>query len=168
MPPSRVASARLTHGLVGTVACLAMAGCGGAPSPVPAIPTELVKLDPVAISQRLSAYRRSHDLAPVTLDPTLIALAQAQADAMAGADKLSHDIAGSLDHRLNAARHAKGYAVENVSAGYATADAALAGWERSAPHNANLLYGPMRHMGIAAAEAPGTRFKTFWALVMTD
>ena len=87
---------------------------------------------------------------------------------MAGKNNLSHDVAGSLDHRLDAAHHAKGYAVENVSAGYATADAAVAGWQRSAAHNANLLYRPMRRMGIAAADAPGTRFKTFWALVMTD
>jgi uncharacterized protein YkwD len=144
------------------------AGCGGPPAPAPVIPTEIVKLDPVEVSQRISAYREAHHLGPVILDPSLITIAQAQADAMAGANLLSHEVAGNLDHRLNAAHHAKGYAVENVSAGYATADAAVAGWQRSAPHNANLLYGPMRHMGIAAADAPGTRFKTFWALVMTD
>ena len=146
---------------------MALAGCGGTPTP-DALPTVAVKLDPIAISQRISAYREAHDLAPVTLDSSLVAIAQAQADAMAGANHLSHEVAGTLDHRLNAAHHAKGYAVENVSAGYATADAALSGWQRSPPHNANLLYGPMRHMGIAAADAPGTRFKTFWALVMTD
>lgn len=144
------------------------AGCGSTPTPEPLIPTEVVKLDPVEVSHRISSYREAHNLTPVTLDPSLIVIAQAQADAMAGANHLSHEVAGTLDHRLNAAHHAKGYAVENVSAGYATADAALAGWQRSAPHNANLLYGPMRRMGIAAADAPGTRFKTFWALVMTD
>ena len=151
-----------------TTLALWQAGCGSAPTPEPFIPTEVVKLDPVEVSHRISAYREAHNLAPVTLDPALILVAQAQADAMAGANHLSHEVAGNLDHRLNAAHHAKGYAVENVSAGYATADAAVAGWQRSALHNANLLYGPMRHMGIAAADAPGTRFKTFWALVMTD
>ena len=78
------------------------------------------------------------------------------------------EAAGTLDHRLNASRHARGYAVENVSAGYANADAALAGWQRSAGHNANLLDSHMRRMGIAAADAPDTRFKTYWALMMTD
>ena len=95
-------------------------------------------------------------------------LAQSQASAMASNNHLSHEIAGSLDHRLNAAHHAKGWAVENVSAGYADADAALGGWERSPPHNLNLLDRKMRRMGIAAADAPGTRFKTYWALMMTD
>ena len=104
----------------------------------------------------------------MTIDPALMALAQSQANAMARANHLSHEIAGSLDHRLNASHHAKGYAVENVSAGYADADAALAGWQRSPGHNANLLDGKMRRMGIAAADAPGTRFGTYWALMMTD
>ena len=126
------------------------------------------RVEPAEASRRISAYREAHHLPPVILDESLIRIAQAQADAMAGANHLSHEIAGSLDHRLDAAHHRKGYAVENVSAGYATADAAIGGWQRSAAHNANLLYGPMRHMGIAAADAPGTRFKTFWALVMTD
>jgi len=44
----------------------------------------------------------------------------------------------------------------------------LLGWERSPRHNDNLLYRPIRRIGIAAASAPGTRYKTFWALVMTD
>lgn len=147
-----------------------LSGCVGSSEPPPeaSVPTEIVKLDPLEAMKRISAYREAHHLSPVVLDPSLSAIAQAQADAMAKANHLSHEVAGSLDHRLNAAHHPKGYAIENVSAGYASADAAIGGWERSPPHNANLLYGPMRHMGIAAADAPGTRFKTFWALVMTD
>ncbi len=163
-PKSRLAASAVF------LSCVLQAGCSGAPVPAvaPALPTDVVKLDPAEVSRRISAYREVHHLPPVTLDSSLIRIAQAQADAMAGADHLSHEVAGTLDHRLDAAHHVKGYAVENVSAGYANADAAVAGWQRSAAHNANLLYGPMRRMGIAAAEAPGTRFKTFWALVMTD
>lgn len=164
LPPRRRAAAAIL------VAAVLQAGCAGTPVPDadPALPTTPLKLDPVAVSRRISAYREAHHLPPVVLDESLTRIAQAQADAMAGADHLSHEVAGSLDHRLNAAHRRKGYAVENVSAGYATADAVVGGWQRSAGHNANLLYGPMRHMGIAAADAPGTRFKTFWALVMTD
>ncbi len=156
--------------LAAGLAALLQAGCSSAPvvDAPPVLPTDIVRLDPAAVSHRISAYREAHHLPPVVLDPALVLIAQAQADAMAGANHLSHEVAGSLDHRLNSAHHRKGYAVENVSAGYATAEAAVAGWQRSAAHNANLLYGPMRHMGIAAAEAPGTRFRTFWALVMTD
>ena len=127
-----------------------------------------MRLDPGAFQHAVSAYREAHGLSPVTLDPGLMALAQSQANVMARSNHLSHEVAGTLDQRLNAARHAKGYAVENVSAGYATADAALVGWERSAGHNLNLLDKKMHRLGIAAADAPGTRFKTYWALMMTD
>lgn len=148
-----------------------LAGCvSNAPEPVttePA-PSVVVRLDPDEIARRISDYRAAHGLSPVTLDPGLMVLAQAQARTMAQHNELSHDVSGSLDHRLNAARHAKGWAVENVSAGYSSADAALAGWQRSPGHNANLLERHMRHMGIAVADAPGTRFKTYWALMMTD
>ena len=150
-----------------------LAGCLSTEGPdLPAIAERhqsvVVRLDPDEVRARLCEYRRAHNLSAVTLDPALMALAQSQANAMASANHLSHEVAGSLDHRLNAAHHAKGYAVENVSAGYGTADAALAGWQRSPGHNANLLDGKMRRMGIAAADAPGTRFKTYWALMMTD
>ena len=155
------------------IAALALAGCLNSETPEPPALSEnhisvVVRLDPDELRQRLCAYRASHHLSSVALDPGLMALAQLQANAMARANHLSHEIDGSLDHRLNAAHHAKGYAVENVSAGYATADAALAGWQRSPGHNANLLDGKMRRMGIAAADAPGTRYKTYWALMMTD
>ena len=159
--------------LVAALAVLPLAGClsSGSSEP-PAItearPSVVVRLDPADIQARVSEYREAHALSPVTLDPGLMLLAQAQADAMASANHLSHEISGTLDHRLNAAHHAKGFAVENVSAGYANAEAALVGWQKSPGHNANLLDKHMRRLGIAAADAPGTRFKTYWALMMTD
>ena len=159
--------------LLGCFSALALAGCLNAEAPEPPAlaehhPSVVVRLDPDEVRASLSAYRAAHHLPDVKIDPALMALAQSQANAMASANHLSHEVSGSLDHRLNAAHHAKGYAVENVSAGYATADAALLGWQRSPGHNANLLDAKMRRMGIAAADAPGTRFKTYWALMMTD
>ncbi len=49
-----------------------------------------------------------------------MAAAQAQADAMAKAGKLSHEVQGSLTERLDRAGYQKSAAVENVSAGYDT------------------------------------------------
>ena len=151
-------------------ASLALGGCLASEDKAPDVarPSVVVRLDPAEVRARISAYRQAHDLSSVTIDPGLMLLAQEQANAMAHADHLSHEIAGSLDHRLNASHHIKGYAVENVSAGYSNADAALGGWQRSPSHNLNLLDKKMRRMGIAAADAPGTRFRTYWALMMTD
>lgn len=158
--------------LILLAAVLPLAGCLTSETPEAPItephPSVVIRLDPDDVQARITAYRRAHDLSPVTIDPGLMVLAQAQASAMASANHLSHEISGTLDHRLNAAHHPKGYAIENVSAGYADADAALLGWQRSPGHNANLLDTHMHRMGIAAADAPGTRFKTYWALMMTD
>jgi len=162
----------LLNGVLACAAALALAGClaseDRSPDVVEPHPSVVVRLDPAEIQHRISAYREAHGLPPVSIDPGLMVLAQSQANAMAGANHLSHEIAGSLGHRLDNAHHPKGYAVENVSAGYADADAALGGWQRSPAHNLNLLDKKMRRMGIAAADAPGTRFKTYWALMMTD
>jgi uncharacterized protein YkwD len=151
---------------------LPLAGCLNSEPPEPPAgvprPSVVVRLDPAEMQAEISAYRRTHDLSSVSIDPGLMALAQAQANAMARANELSHEVSGSLTQRLNAAGRPMGYAVENVSAGYADASAALAGWQRSPRHNINLLDRHMRRMGIAAADAPGTRFKTYWALMMTD
>lgn len=172
-PPHRGGRFRLYLSCFGLLAAsLALAGClvseENAPDIAGTRPSVVVRLDPTEVQSRISAYRAAHKLGPVAIDPGLMLLAQAQANAMARADHLSHALAGNLDHRLDAARHPKGYAIENVSAGYADADAALGGWERSPGHNLNLLDRKMRRMGIAAADAPGTRFKTYWALMMTD
>ncbi len=127
----------------------------------------------VAISQDqagalVSEYRKSHGLGGVVTDADLQRVAQAQADAMASANLLSHTVEGPLATRLARVNASDRTSVENVSAGYDDLASALGGWRRSPAHNANLLYEPMRRMGIAAATAPGTRYGTFWALVMTN
>lgn len=154
------------------LAAAALAGCSGPIRPLTPLlerhRVAAVAVDPGEASARVSVYRRSRGLSGVAADPDLQRVAQAQADAMASADRLSHTVAGPLPARLAAARAGGTAWVENVSAGYADLDAALGGWRRSPAHDANLLFGPMRRIGLAAAAAPGTRYKTFWALVMTN
>ncbi len=153
------------------LAVLALAGCS-------AVPTlgdrpEVVGVGPIPVDsddarRAIALYREAHGLGPVEIDPALTRVAQRQADAMARANELSHTVAGDLTARVAAEGLRRGAEAENVSAGYPSFDRALAGWQHSPGHNANLLYRPIRHIGIAAASAPGTRYKTFWALVMTD
>jgi uncharacterized protein YkwD len=116
----------------------------------------------------ISQYREAHALGAVSPDPTLQRLAQAQADAMATHNVLSHTIAGTLTQRFDAVHLARATAVENVSAGYFSLPAVMGGWRRSPPHNANLLAPKMHHLGIALAHAPGTRYLTYWALDMSN
>lgn len=114
----------------------------------------------------VSAHRRAHGLPPLTHDARLQALAEQQALAMARADRLSHTTAGSLGARLAGTPHQA--ASENISAGYDTLPRAVESWKRSPEHNKNLLSPPLRRMGIAAANAPGSRYGVYWAIVMTD
>ena len=148
-----------------------LAGCSSAVGPAltaPGGPTAVLAVDQSEAGALVSDYRKTRGLAPVAVDPVLQRVAQAQADAMASADQLSHTVDGALPERLGRVGRGRAASVENVSAGYPSLQAALAGWRRSAPHNANLLYGPVRRIGVAAANAPGTRYRTFWALVMTN
>ncbi len=87
---------------------------------------------------------------------------------MAAHNILSHTINGTLTARFDTAGLGRTFAVENVSAGYFSLDAVLAGWRNSPEHNANLLASKMPHLGIATAYAPGTRYLVFWALDMSN
>ena len=116
----------------------------------------------------ISDYRRSHGLSAVALDPQLERAAQRQALAMARANTLSHTVAGSLGARLDAAHVSAGDAAENVSAGYDGVRQALAGWEKSPPHKANLLGPRYTRIGVGSAYAPGSRYHRYWSLILTN
>lgn len=163
---------RLGRRLLGLSVCVALAACSGTGS-APFRPAEHHAIGQVVVDQAsaatwLNAYRREHGLPMLDRDPGLQRVAQGQADAMAAANELSHTVAGTLPERLAVLDRAKRASAENVSAGYADLAGALTGWRRSPRHNDNLLYAPMRRFGMAAARAPGTRYGTFWSLVMTD
>ncbi len=148
-----------------------------AEKPVPPAPSEMTPreraaseahVDPTIAADAISQYRREHALSVVQPDPFLQTFAQAQANAMAARDLLSHEVNGNLRRRLEAANFQHKTAVENVSAGYFSLADVMAGWRRSPGHNANLLDPQMRRIGIATAYAPGTRYKVYWALVMSN
>ncbi len=162
---------------IALAALLALVACAPPPPPIAAPPVNLsdreraardVHVDPAQAASLISQYRYAHGLGAVTPDPILQGLAQAQADSMAAHNVLSHTINGTLTVRFDAAGLAQTTAVENVSAGYFSLPAALAGWRNSPEHNANLLASKMRHLGIATAYAPGTRYLVFWALDMSN
>ncbi len=165
----RVLDATLKGPLLALV--LAMSGCASLPDlggEPPSGPVSRVAVDEAAAQRLLSSYRATRGRGALVLDPALSRVAQRQADAMARAGAISHDAAGPLPARLADAGVDRRVIAENVSAGYPTLERALGGWRRSPAHDANLLFAPVRRMGIAAASAPKTRFKTFWSLVLTD
>lgn len=153
------------------VLALALAGCGGAEPVVtgpvnPRLEREIAqtRLDPEAAVAALTAYRASHGLGPVRLDPALTVMAQRQADAMVAANTLSHTVAGSFSARLDSAGIEMTEAGENLGAGYFSLDEAMRGWRNSSEHNANLLMKNATRIGIALAKDAHTRYGVYWAL----
>ncbi|HVI27116.1 CAP domain-containing protein [Hansschlegelia sp.] len=161
------------------VACiaLALAGCTStAPNPPTATPGLYqsqskpgATLDRQAAAEMVSEFRRGRGLGPVTLDPALNRMAEAQASAMARDNKLSHETsAGSLKARIAASGYRNGGMWENIGAGHDTLADAFTGWRSSPPHMKNMLQPKASRIGIAAARAPGTRYEVFWAMVLAD
>jgi cysteine-rich secretory family protein len=120
--------------------------------------TSLAFADP---QSEISAYRKSHGLSPVTIDPKLTALASRQAKAMATRGVMDHSVYAPFSTRI--ASYGTTSAGENIAMGTKTFEETLAIWKGSWGHNANLLLGSADRMGIASASGNG---KTYWALVL--
>jgi Cysteine-rich secretory protein family len=99
-------------------------------------------VDPAAAQSMISGYRSNNGPGSVIIEADLMRLASEQARAMAAR-----------------------FAVENVGAGYHTLADAFSGWRDSPPHRANMLNRSVTRMGIAAAYAPASKYKVFWALI---
>jgi uncharacterized protein YkwD len=119
-------------------------------------------IDAVMARDMIGAYRRNNGLGPLALDPDLQAAAQAEADAMAAADRPSS--ADAFKERLASAGFATPAA--NLSAGYHTLAEAFSGWRESVPHNRVMLDPRAARIGIATAYAPKSKYKVYWALAV--
>ena len=117
-----------------------------------------------AAQAAISRYRAEHGLPPVAPDAKLMRLAAEQANAMARAGVLDHGVARPFQVRI--VSYGPEVAVENIAAGTRTFPATLEMWEHSPGHDANLRRAGVTRFGIASAEAPDSKYKVFWALIM--
>ena len=114
----------------------------------------------------INSFRRANGLPVVKADSALTALAQRHATAMAQAGTISHDIGGSFSSRISALRRSQ--AAENVAAGHSDFPTTLRQWIDSSGHRQNLLMRGATRVGVASASNPASRYKTFWALIITN
>ena len=158
--------------LIGMLALALVAGCAADRDPPsePSFYRSLAEaggqLDAATAASMISGYRSNNGLTPVTVDPELMKLADAQARAMASRDKLDHSVIRGFNERLRAQGYQAKTAAENISAGYHTLAEAFSGWHDSPPHRANMLLNGATRMGIAAVYAPKSKYKVFWALIL--
>jgi len=134
--------------------CLALSAVG------PAWADDLAGTAQAAISR----YRAEHGLPAVTPDAKLMRLAAEQANAMARAGVLDHAVARPFQARM--VSYGPEVAVENIAAGSKTFASTLEMWQHSPGHDANLRRSGVTRFGIALAEAPDSKYKVFWALIM--
>jgi uncharacterized protein YkwD len=165
---------RTGAGLVGAAALALLCACSserelptGEPSFYRSMAASGAQVDAVTAASMISGYRTNNGLTPVTVDPALMKMAEAQAQAMASRDKLDHDVLNTFRDRLKQGYRAR-TAAENVGAGYHTLAEAFSGWRDSPPHRANMLLSGATRMGIATAYAPKSKFKVFWALILAE
>lgn len=166
----------LARRAVRVLSFLALALLGGcasqlaAPAPEPGMYRDLAEagaeIDASAAAAMLSGYRANNGLGAVIIDPDLMRLANAQAIAMANRDKLDHDVIRAFGDRLKAAGYNASAAAENIGAGYHTLAEAFSGWRDSPVHRQNMLLAPATRIGIAAAYAPKSRYRVYWALIL--
>lgn len=132
------------------------------PSLYLALATPSAQVDAATARDMISAYRAKTGLPPLALDPDLQRLAEAEAAAMAAADRPSRaeTVKGAVG-RLGFAG-----AEANLSAGYHTLAEAFSGWRESKGHDAVMRAPEARRMGIATAYAPNSKYKVYWALLV--
>jgi uncharacterized protein YkwD len=127
-----------------------------------------VSLDTAEAVRIISDYRRKHGLSALKLDDTLTRIATDHAVLMARMDKVDHVLRGegSFTKRLASGGYDAAVASENIGGGYDTLDEAFAGWRRSKEHNKNMLRPDVTVMGIARADSAGSKYGTYWSLVL--
>ena len=169
------ASVRFGARLSAVAALTLLCGCIGnrdvptaEPSFYRSLATKGAEVDATMAASMISGYRTNNGLTPVTIDPELMKLAEAQAQAMASRDTLSHDVSRSFRDRLKGGGYRARTAAENVGAGYHTLAQAFSGWRDSPSHRDNMLLKGATRMGIAAAYSPKSKYKVFWALILAE
>jgi uncharacterized protein YkwD len=119
--------------------------------------------------QMINDYRKVNGVGPLLLSDTLSVASERHSHDMARYHFFAHITAGSSYYAVGSEpwdrMRAEGYDFntfmgENIAVGYESAEAAFAAWRRSPSHNAAMLDGRYRVIGIARIHPPGSRW--YW------
>jgi uncharacterized protein YkwD len=113
----------------------------------------------------INTYRKQHGLGALTLSKTLGAASFDHSKDMANNNYFDHDSPGGPTWIENIANH--GYPsntarAENIAAGYSSAASTFNQWENSPPHNANMLNGQYKAIGIGRATNANSTYRWYW------
>jgi len=154
---------------VAFVACLSflIASCATTPTPQIVANSGFSDVSYEAVGL-INSFRAQHGLGPVSVDSGVTEAARYQAVAMSSRDVLSHEVAGDFTTRMNNSGFTYATATENVGAADRTVADSINAWIRSPHHRENMLMREAKYMGMIRASAPGSRYRTYWALILTS
>jgi uncharacterized protein YkwD len=105
--------------------------------------------------------RTRANLTPLRRSAELSRAAELQAEQMASAEKLAHEVPGAryptLASRLKLVGYAYRSSGENVAEGYTSGAALMASWMTSPPHRANILSAKYTETGVGMARSKSGR-----------
>ena len=112
----------------------------------------------------VNAQRTAAGCPAVTADGTLVQLARAHSDDMAGAAGFKHNGSDGRTpfQRMTAAGYDYSVAAENIAAGQPNAGAVMAAWMASPGHQANILDCRFTQIGVGVVNRPGTPYVVYW------
>jgi hypothetical protein len=131
---------------------------------VPALAATL-DADEQAFVTLINTYRQQNGLVPLKISDRLQAAAEWMSLDMAQKNYFNHTDSLGRDpfQRMTAFGYAYStYKGENIAAGHGTATETFDQWKNSAGHNANMLNGNYRVMGIGRAYVAGSTYRYYW------
>lgn len=155
------------------LAAIGLAGCGAidrGEKDLEDRPTfTAVPVNQNSMTNMLNSYRAKHGLPPLRHDPRLDQVSADMAKHIAERDSMdtwAHSAFG-LSQRLDKSGYANYAGAENLGAGYASLEAAFAGWRGSKDHDKNLRNPYVTRVGIARVRRSNGKWRHFWVMTLS-
>lgn len=107
----------------------------------------------------VNAERARVGVAPLKLNPRLVAAAQIHARDMASLGIMEHDLPGvaqpTLTSRAQFVGYQYGWLGENIASGFTDAQSLVNAWMNSTDHRANILFASLTESGVGVAMGAG-------------
>lgn len=108
--------------------------------------------------------RAKQNLTTLTVNDTLMQLAQEQSDRMAQANTMSHEVNGlSFMQRITGSPYNPAYAGENIAFGQTSPEEVVTAWMNSPGHRANILNPQFTEIGVGVAR--GSNGALYWTQI---
>jgi uncharacterized protein YkwD len=152
--------------ILGVGSAVLLSGCStfGVLSPEPGNAVdETAKVLPL-----INMLRASHGLSPLGDDKAAMRAAADQADRMARAGEMEHNIGfgANFGDRMKK-MGVRLQAAENIAVGQDTPERAFDAWVRSPKHLTNML-GPYTGLGVAVSQNSASANRPYWAMVLSN